>query len=101
MDKVLQITEIPYDTGEVKFRYSQYMSDDQTKWIRHGMFHQYFKNGNIASEGEYEHGVEEGLWKNYHENGNKAAEGHYQNGKPVGAWNYWNDDGTPEDTEDF
>jgi antitoxin component YwqK of YwqJK toxin-antitoxin module len=97
----LNIAEIPYETGELKFRYSRYMSADKTKWIRHGLFCQYYKNGNIASEGEYEHGLENGLWKDYHENGIKASEGHYKNGKQTGIWNYWDKEGKVEVSETF
>lgn len=97
----LNIAEVPYETGEIKFRYSRYMSPDKTKWIRHGLFYQYFKNGNIASEGEYEHGLENGLWKDYHENGVKAAEGYYKAGKQIGVWNYWDAEGNSEGSNSF
>jgi antitoxin component YwqK of YwqJK toxin-antitoxin module len=101
MEAILQVAEIKYDTGEVQYRYMRYLSEDKTQWIRHGLFCRYHKNGNLASEGNYEHGAEEGLWIDYHENGAKAAEGHYRSGVEVGIWNYWTSDGTQEDAEIF
>ncbi len=53
-EKVLYIAEIPYETGEVHFRYSRRLSEDGTKWIRDGLFTEYYQNGNVASTGLYE-----------------------------------------------
>ena len=89
----LHIAEIPYETGEIKFRYSRRLSPDGTRWIRHGLFCAYHQNGKISSEGNYLDGVEHGLWHNYHANGLLAAEGMYEHGQEVGTWRYWNDDG--------
>jgi antitoxin component YwqK of YwqJK toxin-antitoxin module len=94
MSHELNIAEIPYETGEIRFRYSRYMATDGTKWIRHGLFRAYHKNGALASEGNYADGVEQGRWRDYHENGKLAAEGQYENGQEVGEWKYWNADGS-------
>lgn len=32
-DNILHIAEIPYETGELHFRYSRKLSPDGTKWI--------------------------------------------------------------------
>lgn len=100
-DNVLHIVEIPYETGEVHFRYSRKLSDDGEKWIRDGLFTEYYQNGNLASEGMYSEGLEEGHWKDYHENGNLAAEGDYKNGEEVGKWYYYDENGNLEDEEDM
>lgn len=92
----LNIAEIPYETGETQYRYSRYLSSDGTKWVRHGLFRAYYRDGRLASEGHYVHGKEEGLWRDYHENGQLGAEGTYKNGEQVGEWRYWNDRGEPE-----
>ena len=89
----LNIAEIPFDSGIIKFRYSRYLASDKSKWIRHGLFRAFHLNGNLASEGEYEHGFENGIWKDFHENGLLASEGKYKNGKKFGVWRYWNSDG--------
>lgn len=94
-DETLHLAETPYDSGELRYRYECIPSDDGSRWIRHGLFQAYHKNGNLASEGRYEQGAEEGLWRDYHENGLLAAEGHYHLGKEQGLWRTWNDDGTP------
>lgn len=100
-DGVLYIAEIPYETGELHFRYSRKMSVDGTKWIREGYFASYYKNGNISSEGIYEEGLEEGYWKDYHENGKLAAEGYYKKGKEVGTWRFYDVNGKLEEEENY
>lgn len=100
-DLILYIAEIPYETGEVRFRYSRKMSDDGTKWIRHGLFTEYHQNGNILSTGLYNEGLENGHWKDYHENGNIAAEGDYKNGNEIGKWLYYDENGNLEGEEIF
>lgn len=100
-ENILYMAEIPYETGELHFRYSRKMSPDGTKWIRDGLYQKFYKNGNVASEGSYREGLEEGAWKDYHENGNLAAEGYYSNGKETGIWRYYDEDGNFEEEEDF
>jgi antitoxin component YwqK of YwqJK toxin-antitoxin module len=92
----LNIAEIPYDSGEVHFRYSRYLAPHGKKWIRHGLFVEYHRDGTVASEGHYEHGSEQGLWRDFHANGKLAAEGSYHEGKQHGEWSYWDEAGEPE-----
>jgi len=94
MSADLNIAEIPYETGEVHYRYSRYLSEDGTRWVRHGLFCAYHRNGALASEGHYVDGVEQGIWHDFHENGQMAAEGMYEGGAEVGEWRYWNADGS-------
>lgn len=100
-EKVLYIAEIPYETGEVHFRYSRRLSEDGTKWIRDGLFTEYYQNGNVASTGLYEDGLENGHWIDYHENGQIAAEGDYVNGEESGKWSYYDENGKLEEEEMF
>jgi len=98
-EDVLHIAEIHYDSGEVRFRYMRQMSEDGSKWIRHGLFVEYSTSGQVLCEGDYVDGMENGLWRDYHENGQLAAEGRYRAGKKHGVWRFWADDGSPEDDE--
>jgi antitoxin component YwqK of YwqJK toxin-antitoxin module len=98
---ILFIAEIPYEDGQVRLRYSRYMSEDGKRWIRHGRFTAFHQDGQLASEGLYEHGLEEGSWRDYHENGVLAAEGTYKHGKKEGVWRYWTDSGEAESQEEF
>ena len=100
-DTTLHIAEIPYETGEVRFRYSRFMSDDRTRWIRHGVFCEYQPNGQIKSEGAFEFGLEHGVWRDYHENGQLAAEGEYLRGQEMGVWRFWDADGNEEAPTDY
>ncbi len=92
----LNIAEIFYPDGMIKLRYSRYMSDDGSRWVRHGLFQSYHQNGLQSSEGSYSHGAETGRWKSFHENGTLAAEGEYLDGAETGIWRYWDSDGHPE-----
>lgn len=90
----LNIAEIPYESGEIRFRYTRVMSEDGSRWIRQGLFREYHQNGQVIAEGEYANGKEQGLWREYYPNGQLAAEGCYENGREVGEWRYWNPDGS-------
>lgn len=92
----LEIAEIPYPTGTVRYRYGRYLASDGTRWIRHGEFRSYHEDGALASEGRYEHGSEHGLWRDFHANGQIAAEGQYVNGVEAAGWRYWGEDGGEE-----
>ena len=92
----LHIAEISYPSGTVRFRYSRYLAEDGSTWVRHGLFRAHHEDGSLASEGNYEHGLEHGLWRDFHANGQLAAEGSYSNGEQIGAWQYWSADGSDE-----
>ncbi|MDQ0469774.1 toxin-antitoxin system YwqK family antitoxin [Labrys wisconsinensis] len=93
---VLSIAEIPYENGNIEYRYTRTMSPDGTRWIKNGLFHHFYPDGSLSSEGTYVEGREHGLWTDYHPNGQLAARGLYENGKEVGKWEFWNSDGTPD-----
>ncbi len=93
----LQIAEIPYEDGGIRYRYSRKMSLDGERWIRDGLFRAYHPDGSLASEGNYSEGREDGPWRDYHENGQLAAEGNYSQGVEVGTWRFWNSDGVETD----
>ena len=90
----LQIAEIPFEEGGIRYRYARKMSADGSRWIREGLFQAFHPNGMLASEGIYREGLEDGAWRDFHENGQLAAEGVYRGGKEAGPWQYWNADGS-------
>ncbi len=92
----LHIAEIPYESGELQYRYARYLSEDGTRWVRHGLFQAYYISGSLKSEGTYQHGLESGEWRDFHENGQLAAFGRYEDGVEVGSWNFWDSSGRPE-----
>lgn len=92
----LELAEILYPSGQIKFRYARYLSEDGTKWVRHGLFRAFHENGVLASEGMYEHGLEHGQWRDFHLNSQLAAEGLFERGQEVGVWHYWNENGDPD-----
>jgi antitoxin component YwqK of YwqJK toxin-antitoxin module len=92
----LNIAEIFYETGELRYRYARYLSSDGKRWIRNGRFTAFHKNGQLASEGNYVDGHEDGAWRDFYENGRVAAAGNYINGNETGRWQYWNENGVLE-----
>jgi antitoxin component YwqK of YwqJK toxin-antitoxin module len=92
----LNLAEIPYPDGIIRFRYTRYLSPDGTRWIRHGLFRAYWPDGSLASEGTYVDGAEHGLWVDMHPNGRLAARGHYEHGVEIGEWEFWKVDGSPD-----
>jgi hypothetical protein len=101
MSADLYIAEIPYDSGETRYRYARVLSEDRSRWVRHGLFVEYQRNGTVISEGNYVHGREQGEWKYFHSNGTLAASGHYEQGAEHGLWRYWNDAGVEEPSVNF
>jgi antitoxin component YwqK of YwqJK toxin-antitoxin module len=92
----LDIAEVPYESGEIRFRYSRYLPEGAKEWVNHGFFQSFHRNGAVASEGNYVDGLEEGLWRDYHANGTLAAEGNYRAGKEHGSWRFWDENGRAE-----
>ena len=92
----LEIAEIPFETGELKYRYARRLDADGAKWIREGLFQSFHQNGQISAEGQYRDGLEEGLWLTYHDNGQLASRGTYHQGQEDGDWEFWDRDGQPE-----
>lgn len=92
----LLIAEIPYEGGQIHFRFAYVPSEDGSKAVRHGLFVQYREDGTIACEGNFERDLEHGIWRDYHENGMLAAQGYYSYGKHEGPWQFWSSDGKDE-----
>lgn len=93
---VLNIAEVPYEDGRIRFRFSRRLSDDGMRWVRHGWFTEFHPNSSVASEGEFEDDLESGLWREFYDSGVLAAEGEYRHGKEHGRWRFWNEAGTRE-----
>lgn len=49
----LDIAEIFHESGELQYRYSRYLANDRHKWVRHGLFTAFHRNGERASESTY------------------------------------------------
>ena len=61
-----------------------------------------YKNGVITGEGIIkEDGNRDGLWKDYYPDGKLKAEGNYDNGKQTGEWKFYHPDGKIEQTGRF
>jgi len=58
-----------------------------------------YRNGMLTGEGiVQEDGNREGPWKEFYLDGKLKAEGNYENGKPSGVWKFYFEDGKTEQT---
>lgn len=70
----LNVAEVPYKSGAVRYRYSRFISYDKTRWIRRGLFVEYNEEGLAKSESTYANGrlLRRILGATLMENGSKA-----------------------------
>lgn len=69
-----------------------------------GMLHgvcQYFNNGMLYLEKQYEYDKLNGIYKTYYLDGNLNTLGQYKNDKKTGLWIYYNQDGSVKNTENY
>jgi antitoxin component YwqK of YwqJK toxin-antitoxin module len=92
----LNIAEIPYKSGAVRYRYSRVLAPDGRQWLRRGLFVEYSEVGGVLSEGKYVDGKEHGLWRDFYPNGVLASEGSYEHGLEHGEWRFWDQHGNEE-----
>ena len=96
-----QVVETRGPDHVVSVRYSRYLADGASSWVRHGLYQAFRPNGRLKCEGNFSHGLENGLWRDFHSSGLVAAEGMYSNGQETGRWRFWNELGEAEEAEDF
>ncbi len=53
------------------------------KYLNHGKYVEWYKNGSIAIEGEFKDGKKDGVWVQYNEKGQKILEKKFRNGVEV------------------
>jgi antitoxin component YwqK of YwqJK toxin-antitoxin module len=77
-----------YPTGELKRIKTVNEDDEET-----GKHIEYWENGFVMTEGEYEKGIKNGIFREYYENGNTKFEGIFKNDVPVGNHYFSNEKG--------
>ena len=78
--------------GSGKLRTECYYKDGKL----HGVYTEYYVNGEISKESNYKDGKLEGLEKWYYKNGNLKIESNYKNGKREGVYYRFYKNGTLE-----
>ena len=100
MEKLLLLLIIPFlSFGQNKKDYWEngqlYIDENYNNGLLHGPYKQYYENGQLEKEGSYKDGYREGLWQEYWENGQQAGSGNYINGEYDGQWFHaWRTQGT-------
>lgn len=62
--------------------------------IRNGDWKNFFEDGSIKEEGEYDNNRRSGNWTFYNSEGNIIQTGQYRNGRPEGLWKWHYPDGS-------
>lgn len=70
------------------FNLNKYKNDE-----KHGLWREYYKNGQLKSEANYVEGEKEGMYREWLENGTKSVEGIYENGKANGLMIWYHEGG--------
>lgn len=63
---------------------------------KHGRYRSFHANGQLESEGAFEHDLESGPWVFHHPDGTLAAKGSFADGLRSGTWETFHPDGSPE-----
>ncbi len=98
--KIVRFFKTDEDGQKVLVREKQYypegaisMQGDYQNNKRTGIWKSWYEDGTLWSEGGFENGLREGLGTVYHPNGNKHIEGAYKKGKRTGVWRSWDENG--------
>jgi antitoxin component YwqK of YwqJK toxin-antitoxin module len=69
--------------------------------LKNGVHKDFFKDGSVSCEGNFEDRERTGEWKYYLANGRLKAIGNYTNGKMTGEWKWYRDNGKLMQTGSF
>ena len=64
--------------------------------LQHGLFSEYYQEGQLQKSGNYEYGKKTGEWTFWDSNGVIRKRGSYQRDKQHGEWKKFREDGTLE-----
>jgi antitoxin component YwqK of YwqJK toxin-antitoxin module len=82
-----------YEDGSIRIdREVLKLSDDQL--VNHGVFTEYYPNGQKFAEGSYNNGVHDGSWTFWHDNGQVCKTVTFVDGQADGTWEVFRADGT-------
>lgn len=70
---------------------AQGLTDAQNR--KQGFWKEFYEDGSLKAEGEYEDDLKIKAWKYFYANGNKEQFGNYANGKPTGKWQCFYENG--------
>ena len=82
-----------YDDGKPKTE-REISSFSDERMVNDGFYREYFANGQMFLEGQYERGTPVGQWKYYHDNAQLAKTVKFEDGKPAGEIELRRPDGT-------
>lgn len=94
---------------KTKVKEAQYYENGQMEYTgtfdpdgrRHGDWKYWYDNGNLWSEGTFEHGDRAGNKKVYWPSGLLRYEGQYKDNREAGVWKFYNQEGRQDNEVDF
>jgi antitoxin component YwqK of YwqJK toxin-antitoxin module len=90
-----QVNRQSYDDGKPKIEREISTFSDE-RMVNDGYYREFFANGQLFLEGQYERGTPVGEWKYYHDNGQIARAVNFEAGRPIGEVEVRRADGTIE-----
>jgi antitoxin component YwqK of YwqJK toxin-antitoxin module len=90
-----RVDRTPYDDGKPKIEREISTFSDE-RMVNDGYYREFFANGQLFLEGQYERGTPVGEWKYFHDNGQLARSVKFEDGKPAGEVEVRRADGTVE-----
>ncbi|WEK35730.1 MAG: hypothetical protein P0Y53_24860 [Candidatus Pseudobacter hemicellulosilyticus] len=64
-----------------------------TNCLHHGLYMNFYANGNVKDSGYYKNGIRDGIWEEWQEEGAVRASGMYRKGVKQGDWRHYNASG--------
>jgi antitoxin component YwqK of YwqJK toxin-antitoxin module len=89
-EHILKVSEIMDDSRQIRPRYPC----RESGWVPHGSYTGVDEDGRILLKITYDHGVVDGPFLDYWPSGKVASEGQFQAGIQEGIWHFYNEDGT-------
>jgi len=82
-----------YDNGQLEWKGTHKDGKREGSWVW------YYDNGQVRTKGTYKDGKQTGPWVHHYDNGQIWTKGTYKDGKDDGPWVYYHEDGTVDEEE--
>jgi antitoxin component YwqK of YwqJK toxin-antitoxin module len=94
----LNLSDVWDDAQQIR---GTFVARSESGWVPHGQYTAADEHGRIVLEITYDHGVVHGPYRDFWTNGKVASEGQFQEGQKEGIWHYYNPDGTFRELVEF
>ena len=95
VDRQVAAPLVKYEDGSIHIE-RQVTRYSDNRIVNDGAYREYFPNGQVFVEGQYQEGKQEGEWTYWYENGQNNRIVTYKAGLPDGTWEVFREDGTKQ-----